>query len=32
MIGQTVSNVRYGGRGRLSTLFAGAFLLSSWCC
>jgi SulP family sulfate permease len=27
MIGQTVSNVRYGGRGRLSTLFAGAFLL-----
>mgnify|MGYP000149044785 CR=1 FL=1 len=24
MIGQTVSNVRYGGRGRLSTLFAGA--------
>lgn len=28
MIGQTVSNVRYGGRGRLSTLFAGAFLLT----
>lgn len=27
MIGQTVSNVKYGGRGRLSTLFAGAFLL-----
>jgi len=27
MIGQTVSNVRYGGRGRLSTLFAGVFLL-----
>lgn len=27
MIGQTVGNVRYGGRGRLSTLFAGAFLL-----
>jgi SulP family sulfate permease len=27
MIGQTVSNIRYGGRGRLSTLFAGAFLL-----
>lgn len=27
MIGQSVSNVRYGGRGRLSTLFAGAFLL-----
>jgi sulfate permease, SulP family len=27
MIGQTVSNVRYGGRGRLSTLFAGTFLL-----
>jgi SulP family sulfate permease len=27
MIGQTVSNVRYGGRGRLSTLFAGLFLL-----
>ncbi|MEK8028461.1 SulP family inorganic anion transporter [Pseudaquabacterium rugosum] len=27
MIGQTVSNVRYGGNGRLSTLFAGAFLL-----
>lgn len=27
MIGQTISNVRYGGRGRLSTLFAGAFLL-----
>ena len=27
MIGQTVSNVRYGGRGRLSTFFAGAFLL-----
>ncbi len=27
MIGQTISNVKYGGRGRLSTLFAGAFLL-----
>ena len=27
MIGQTVSNVKYGGRGRFSTLFAGAFLL-----
>ncbi len=27
MIGQTVSNVKYGGRGRLSTLFAGAFML-----
>ena len=27
MIGQSVSNVRYGGLGRLSTLFAGAFLL-----
>ena len=27
MIGQTVSNVRYGSRGRLSTLFAGLFLL-----
>ena len=27
MIGQTVSNVKYGGRGRLSTLFAGVFLL-----
>ncbi len=27
MIGQTISNVRYGGRGRLSTFFAGAFLL-----
>ncbi|WP_394792554.1 SulP family inorganic anion transporter [Rhodoferax sp.] len=27
MIGQTVGNVRYGGRGRLSTLFAGGFLL-----
>lgn len=27
MIGQTVSNVKYGGRGRLSTLFAGALLL-----
>lgn len=27
MIGQTVGNVRYGGRGRLSTLVAGAFLL-----
>lgn len=27
MIGQTVGNVRYGGRGRLSTLFAGALLL-----
>ena len=27
MIGQTVSTVKYGGRGRLSTLFAGAFLL-----
>ncbi|MFT4192156.1 MAG: SulP family inorganic anion transporter [Comamonas sp.] len=27
MIGQTVGNVKYGGRGRLSTLFAGLFLL-----
>lgn len=27
MIGQTVGNVRYGGRGRLSTLMAGLFLL-----
>jgi SulP family sulfate permease len=27
MIGQTVGNVRYGGRGRLSTLAAGVFLL-----
>lgn len=27
MIGQTVSNVKYGGRGRLSTLLAGVFLL-----
>ena len=27
MIGQTVGNVRYGGRGRLSTLVAGGFLL-----
>lgn len=27
MIGQTVGNVKYGGHGRLSTLFAGAFLL-----
>lgn len=27
MIGQTVGNVRYGGRGRLSTLAAGLFLL-----
>ncbi|MHC3940490.1 Bicarbonate transporter BicA [Paenochrobactrum sp. BZR 201-1] len=27
MIGQTVSNVKYGGRGRLSTLFAGVFIL-----
>lgn len=27
MIGQTISNVKYGGRGRLSTLFAGALLL-----
>ena len=27
MIGQSVCNVRYGGLGRLSTLFAGAFLL-----
>lgn len=27
MIGQTVGNVTYGGRGRLSTLFAGVFLL-----
>ena len=27
MIGQTVGNVRYGGRGRLSTLVAGMFLL-----
>src|SRR3546814_19740094 len=29
MIGQTVGNVRYGGRGRLSTLVGGVFLLSS---
>jgi SulP family sulfate permease len=27
MIGQTVGNVRYGGRGRLSTCVAGVFLL-----
>lgn len=27
MIGQTVGNIRYGGRGRLSTLVAGIFLL-----
>ncbi|KQM19407.1 SulP family inorganic anion transporter [Novosphingobium sp. Leaf2] len=27
MIGQTVGNVRYGGRGRASTLVAGVFLL-----
>jgi sulfate permease, SulP family len=27
MIGQAVGNVKYGGRGRLSTLFAGLFLL-----
>jgi SulP family sulfate permease len=27
MIGQTVGNVRYGGRGRISTLVAGLFLL-----
>jgi SulP family sulfate permease len=27
MIGQTVGNLRYGGRGRLSTFTAGAFLL-----
>lgn len=27
MIGQSVINVKSGGRGRLSTLFAGAFLL-----
>lgn len=27
MIGQTVGNVRYGGRGRLSTMMAGVFLL-----
>src|SRR3546814_16525302 len=27
MIGQTVGNVRYGGRGRLSTLVTGVFLL-----
>lgn len=27
MIGQTVGNLRYGGRGRLSTLVAGVFLL-----
>jgi SulP family sulfate permease len=27
MIGQTVGNVRYGGRGRMSTFVAGAFLL-----
>lgn len=28
MIGQTVGNIRYGGRGRLSTLVAGVFLLA----
>lgn len=28
MIGQTVGNVRYGGRGRVSTFVAGAFLLT----
>ncbi|MGO8433589.1 SulP family inorganic anion transporter, partial [Rhizobium johnstonii] len=27
LIGQTVSHVKYGGRGRLSTPLAGAFLL-----
>lgn len=27
MIGQTVGNIRYGGRGRISTLVAGVFLL-----
>lgn len=27
MIGQAVGNVKYGGRGRLSTMFAGVFLL-----
>ncbi|NMM86688.1 sodium-independent anion transporter [Rhodococcus sp. SRB_17] len=27
MVGQAVGNVKYGGRGRLSTLFAGVFLL-----
>ncbi len=27
MIGQAVGNVKYGGRGRLSTLFAGGFFL-----
>lgn len=27
MVGQTVGNLRYGGRGRLSTFTAGAFLL-----
>ncbi len=27
MIGQSVINVKSGGRGRLSTLFAGSFLL-----
>lgn len=27
MIGQTVGNLRYGGRGRLSTMVAGVFLL-----
>ncbi len=27
MVGQTVGNLRYGGRGRLSTLVAGLFLL-----
>ena len=27
MIGQTVGNIRYGGRGRVSTLVAGVFLL-----
>ena len=27
MVGQTVGNVRYGGRGRISTLVAGVFLL-----
>jgi SulP family sulfate permease len=28
MIGQTVGNLRYGGRGRVSTLVAGVFLLT----
>ena len=30
MIGQAVGNVKYGGRGRPSTLFAGCFCSSPW--